>query len=383
MRAGAVERLYLDWLRANQGRQDTEQRKAVRVLDNLATRITSTRFLNFAGSGARGIYCYGSVGRGKTLLMDSFVQSLSGKQVCRRHFHEMMDWVHKRLAAMGGGTEPLSRVAKELAAKCRVLCLDEFMVEDIADAMILYKFLEGFLRRGTYLVVTSNQPIAALYADGLQRERFLPAIRLMESKLEQLHLGGDMDYRLFGSGRAGQYLINDLEGCSDFFRRQTGTTMGSSRAIVVNGRAVDCVLRSQRVLWVDFDQISGNPLGTVDYLRLAEQFPAWIISGVPILDDNQLDPLKRFINMIDILADRQTLLCVSAEALPGRLYGGRRARHSFARTVSRLHQMTRLPDRAELKPSERPSRSDDHEAGLTSVKHDEQSLPEIVAILGE
>jgi len=292
---------------------------------------------------SRGVYLWGGVGRGKTWLMDLFFASLPFPERRRRHFHRFMHDVHAELKTLRQERAPLEHIAAGIAADTRVLCFDELYVTDIADAMILTGLFEGLFRRGVTLVATSNVPPQELYRDGLQRERFLPAIALLQRHLEVLQVSGPTDYRLRQLTQAGTYLFR---GAADtgarleaLFAELGGGDTQHGGAIQIEGRAIEVVRAAHGAVWFDFHALCGGPRSQEDYIEIAREFQSVFVSDVPLLDADHEDEARRFVALVDELYDRNVNLVVSAAAAPPQLYGGTRVRAEFERTVSRLVEM--------------------------------------------
>ncbi len=290
-----------------------------------------------------GLYIWGGVGRGKTFLMDLFFQTLSLSAKKRIHFHRMMHDVHNRLAALGNVEDPLDRVAAAIAEDARVLCFDEFFVSDIGDAMILARLLKGLFDRRVTLVATSNVEPANLYRDGLQRERFLPAIDLLQQHTAVIELDGETDYRLRLLQHAGTYLCPDDDDArrklDRLFAESATTGIEKRRKLLVNGRRIAALRSAKGIAWFEFDEICDGPRSQSDYIELARWYPTVIVSGVPRFGEGSEDRARRFIALVDEFYDRRVKLIVSAARPPGELYAGQRLQFEFERTVSRLIEM--------------------------------------------
>jgi cell division protein ZapE len=291
----------------------------------------------------RGLYLWGAVGRGKTLLMDEFVATLPAGVALRVHFHRFMLDVNARLRALGEVRDPLPRVAAQIAAGAKVLCLDEFMVTDIGDAMLLSGLLESLFARGVALVTTSNTPPGDLYKNGLQRARFLPAIALLEQHCEVHELVSPHDWRLRALTRAPVYLTPadaDAEArLAELFRRLARGAARDRAEIVLNGRAFRVRRLCPEVAWFDFPALCEVPSGSADYIEIAHTWPTLLLSGVPQFTPAREDAAQRFVHLIDELYDRRVKLALSAQAPVVDLYDGNRLRTAFARTASRLIEM--------------------------------------------
>jgi len=295
-----------------------------------------------------GLYLWGSVGRGKTFLMDLFVASLPPGVALRRHFHRFMGEVHAQLRELGERQSPLNEVATAIASRCRVLCLDEFLVNDIGDAMILANLLGALFECGVSLVTTSNTAPANLYQGGLQRARFLPAIALLEQRCQVVEMKSSHDWRLRALTQAPVYLTPPgAEAERALARIFTGQAQGGMSddsghdggEIIVNGRSIPLRRRAENVLWFDFDALCEGPRAVADYIALAKAGPAIIISNVPQFTLYSEDAAKRFVQLVDEFYDRRVKLVLSAAAPIHELYDGERLRAEFGRTESRLIEM--------------------------------------------
>jgi cell division protein ZapE len=333
---------------------DSAQLVAVDKLDALRRRLIAGRTSNssfvrrwlgnLVASPARepepGLYLWGGVGRGKTWLMDMFFESLPFPEARRRHFHRFMHDVHLDLRLQRNREAPLEIVAGQIAHDTRVLCFDELFVADIADAMILGGLFEGLFKRGVTLVATSNVPPDGLYKDGLQRQRFLPAIELIKSHVEILNVDGATDYRLRQLTQAGTYLLSTapdtpqrLEAVFAELARYGASSGGS---IEIEGRAIPVVRHSTGAVWFNFCAICAGPRSQDDYIEIAREYQSVIVTGVPIFDSQSENEARRFIALVDELYDRNVNLILSAAAPPTQLYRGDQLSFQFERTISRL-----------------------------------------------
>jgi cell division protein ZapE len=299
--------------------------------------------LGRSSPGLRGLYLWGAVGRGKTMLMDQFVASLPEGIALRVHFHRFMLDVHAGLRALGEVRDPLLRVAADVAARTRVLCLDEFMVTDIGDAMILDGLLGALFDHGVALVTTSNTAPRDLYKDGLQRERFLPAIGLLEAHCEVLELASPHDWRLRALTRAPVYLTPDdaraEAALARLFDELAQGPVQENAVLPINDRSFRARRVCAQAAWFDFAALCDGPYGSADYIELARTWPAILISGLPQFTPFNEDAAQRFVHLIDELYDRRVKLAVTAQAPTVELYDGKRLRLEFARTTSRLIEM--------------------------------------------
>jgi len=329
---------------------DPSQREAARRLDALAAALQADRprgFLRLHSrkSAPRGLYLWGGVGRGKTLLMDLFVAALGGASsaATRQHFYHFMREVHAELGTIKQRQAPLDIVAQRLAARARVICLDEFFVSDIADAMILAALIDGLFKRGVTLVTTSNVPPQALYKDGLQRQRFLPAIESLSRHLDIIHLDGGVDYRLRQLARAPTYLDSNREDAAaalaERFAMLAGGAAPGPGDIGVEGRVLHAVALGQDIAWFEFSELCDGPRSQNDYIELARLYHTIVIAHIPRFDAFTENAARRFIMLIDELYDRGVKIVVSAAAAPTELYRGERLQFEFERTASRLMEM--------------------------------------------
>jgi cell division protein ZapE len=292
----------------------------------------------------RGLYLWGGVGRGKTWLMDLFYESLPIAERERSHFHHFMRDVHAALRAMPQRRRPLELLARDIARRARVLCLDELYVSDIADAMILGGLFEALLRRAVMLVVTSNTPPRQLYRDGLQRSRFLPAIDLLEHELELCHLDGGVDYRLRTLQRRPIYLDSHAADTPlqlrQLFDALAGEHGEDDVELLLGGRPLRALRRRGAVVWFSFAVLCEGPRSQNDYVEIAEEFCSVLLSDVPVFDSpEQDDAARRFIALIDEFYDQGIKLALSAAAAPAELYRAERLQLEFRRTASRLIEM--------------------------------------------
>jgi len=331
---------------------DEPQRAILGRLEDLRRRVLARNsvlgrglsLLPRARAPLRGLYLWGGVGRGKTFLVDEFFAELPVREKRREHFHRFMQDVHARLRRHRNLPNPLAQVAADIAAKARILCIDEFVVGDVADAMILGTLLAEVFRRGVTLVSTSNLPPSELYRGGLQRSRFLPAIALIERHCRTMVLDAGVDYRLRQLERARLYLgpaVADAETlmASEFGRLADGRGDKDVR-VQVEGRAVRARREAEDVVWFDFHELCEGPRSAADYIEIARCYQTVFLSGVPLMDGAADDAARRFITLVDEFYDRAVKLVLSAAAdAPEALYGGERLAFEFRRTASRLHEM--------------------------------------------
>ncbi len=351
-RGELFERYYRE-LSARGFSADAAQLAAVARLEDLRRRLLATpggrpawlaRLLGAQPQApVRGLYLWGGVGRGKTWLMDLFFASLPFEHKRRRHFHRFMYDVHAELKRLADEPDPLDEIAAELARTTRVLCFDELYVTDIADAMILGGLFAGLFRRGVTLVATSNVAPRELYRDGLQRERFLPAIALLEEHLEVLQVAGPTDYRLRQLTQAGTYLDSadprTAAQLERLFAELGGPLVQNGGVLEIQGRPIPVVRLSAGAAWFEFRALCDGPRSRDDYIEIAREFQSVFLTRVPLLDGGREDEARRFVALVDELYDRNVKLVVAAAAAPAALYSGSRVAPIFQRTASRLTEM--------------------------------------------
>jgi cell division protein ZapE len=353
-RSGELERAYRESLLDRGYQPDRAQLHALSRLADLRSRLArgSTGHSALIGrllmrqrrsvTAGRGVYLWGGVGRGKTFLMNLFHANLPVPSR-REHFHRFMRYVHEELTRWRQVEDPLARVGAAIAAQARVLCLDELHVSDIADAMILSGLFTALDERGVTLVFTSNSPPDALYRDGLQRARFLPAIALIERRCEVVNVDAGVDYRLQQLEKAALYVdarAADAEAAlARCFAAVAGGTGSPGGTLEVEGRSIPLRRLAAGVAWFDFAALCTGPRGTADYVEIARDFHTVVVSDVPGLDEARDDEARRFIALVDEFYDRSVKLVVSAAAPPDRLYRGTRLAFEFERTRSRLAEM--------------------------------------------
>ncbi|MCE7903311.1 MAG: cell division protein ZapE [Gammaproteobacteria bacterium PRO9] len=338
--------------------EDPAQLRAIAVLERVATELAARpparrrqrllrRILPHVAARSRppvrGAYLWGGVGRGKTLLMDLFHESLPFADKRRFHFHHIMSLVKGRLAGLHDIQDPMAVITDELADETRVICFDEFFVSDIADAMLLGRFIAGLVRRGVTLVATSNIAPRDLYRGGLQRQQFLPAIDLLEQHTEVVHLDGLTDYRLRVLESAyiwqvppGPAADANLER---YFRRMARGAGDNTTHLDVLGRRIPVRQHAEGVVWFDFAALCDGPRSAEDYIEIARSYQTVLVSGIPLLDETRENAARRFIALVDELYDRRVNLVASAALPIARIYAGTRLRPEFERTRSRLLEM--------------------------------------------
>ena len=332
-------------------RPDAGQARAVDAFEVLhqalhePRRRSPLKYFRRRAEGVPGLYLWGGVGRGKTLLMDDFFDGIERLPKRRAHFYRFMSSVHEELKRLRRRRveDPLGVVAADWATEVRLLCLDEFHVRDIADAMLLGRLLRGLFEQGVTLVTTSNVPPARLYEGGLQRDRFLPAIAELENRLRVLELVGTEDHRLRALERADVYhsplgpaAAASIEAC---FETLVPNGRAEGGPLMVLGRPIATVRHAEGIAWFGFDQLCDGPRGAADYIEIARCFHTVVLSEVPVIGPRERDRARRFISLVDELYDRQVNLVVSAAAPPAGLYPKGPDSFEFRRTRSRLEEM--------------------------------------------
>lgn len=293
--------------------------------------------------GVRGVYLWGEVGAGKTWLMDLFYQSLINVKKLRLHFHQFMQQVHRELKHLQGHTNPLQQVARQLAQQARVICLDEFLVTDIADAMILANLLEALFAENITLVTTANTEPDGLYRRGIQRQRFLPAIALIKSNLETVHVRSQKDYRQQAPALTTVYFYplnkETEQQMQAVFAQQTSGAPIHASTVNLHNRPVSTVALYDGVVWFDFQHLCAPPRSQLDYLEIVQHFHTVFLSNIPAIKPDQHNTTRYLINLIDILYDAKVKLVASAAAPITDIYPSGLLAAEFQRTCSRLVEM--------------------------------------------
>ncbi|WP_246372879.1 cell division protein ZapE [Marilutibacter spongiae] len=290
-----------------------------------------------------GLYVWGGVGRGKTFLIDLFFDGLPIREKRRTHFHRFMREIHARLRDHKGESDPLRTIARQWRNDLRVLVLDEFFVNDIGDAMLLGRLLERLFAEGVALVTTSNIEPAGLFKDGLQRERFLPAIAMIQDRCHVLHMDSATDYRLRALTRSPVYR-SPLDAESDAWLAERWRTLTAAcphdeARLLIDGREIPVRGLAEGHAWFDFAALCEGPRAAGDYIEIATEHHTVLVGGIPRFDGDNDDPARRFVHLVDELYDRHVNLVCTAAADPVSLYGGRKLAHAFERTSSRLIEM--------------------------------------------
>ena len=290
----------------------------------------------------RGVYMYGGVGRGKSFLMDCFFNAVPLKRKTRLHFHEFMREVHRELADMQGTQNPLQVLGERISNRYRLICFDEFHVADITDAMILHRLLDSLFAHGVGFVTTSNFRPDDLYPNGLHRDRILPAIALLNERLEVLNVDNGTDYRRRTLERVRLYhtpLGEQADAAMGDAFNQLAEARDESPVLHIEGRQIHALRKAGGVVWFDFRALCGGPRSQNDYLEIACQFHTVLLSNVPQMPLSMASEARRFTWLVDVLYDRRVKLIMSAAVPPEQLYIQGPMSHEFPRTASRLNEM--------------------------------------------
>lgn len=347
---------YQSDLRKKGFKVDTLQQYAVLQTQRLFAELNLARhekksifskLLNKKSDPIKGLYLWGGTGRGKTYLVDSFYECLEEEKKHRVHFHRFMLEIHEKLRNLPKSPNPLNIIATQLASEIKVLCLDEFHVHDIADAMLLAGLLKPMFEKGIILVATSNIAIQDLYLNGLQRERFIYAIDLLSRYTDEVDLGRGTDYRFNILGKSEHYYLIDKNNTqangSDFLAYKmielSPCQPKHERSIEINNRKIKYLALADDVIWFDFFEICCTARSAHDYIEIAERFHTVLVSDVAVMKESDDSAAKRFIHFIDALYDHNVKLLATAFAMPAGLYQGKRMAFAFDRTISRLTEM--------------------------------------------
>jgi cell division protein ZapE len=336
---------------AGELRPDPAQQAALMALEKLAGELTRykpqtanwlQRLWGNASPVPKGLYLWGPVGRGKTMLMDAFYEGVSFNPRRRVHFHAFMLEVHDRIhhwRQVHTG-DPLPEVARELALGAKLLCFDEFQVTDVADAMILARLFGALFEQGVVVVATSNTPPERLYENGLQRTLFLPFIDLLKRHCAVHSVAGEHDYRrLRLKGQPTYFVPDNPAALNDIFASLTDGAAAEPESIEVKGRQLHVPRAARGVAWFTFKELCEQPLGSIDYQALAARYPTLILQGIPIIHPDARDIARRFVTLIDMLYDKRCKLIASAAVQPEWIYSAGQQVSEFERTVSRLSEM--------------------------------------------
>jgi cell division protein ZapE len=351
--ADVLGELYAEEISKRKFTSDAAQVTAARALERLRGQLAEAAAATFGRRilrgltndhhAPKGVYLWGGVGRGKTWLMDLFYSSLAITAKRRTHFYRFMQEVQADLKKLKGMQSPLDGVADKIAKKSRVICFDELFVSDIADAMILAGLFSALLQRNVALVFTSNVKPKDLYKGGLQRDRFLPTIALLEKNCDVIAVDGGVDYRLRQLTAAPIYLPSadpdTPKKLEELFDDLSDDDVETDGTVTVNNRKIKVVRESENVLWFEFAALCEGPRSPADYVALASEYQSVIIANVPVFGVDADNAARRFISVIDEFYDRGVNVIVSAAAAPAELYKGEKLKFEFQRTASRLVEM--------------------------------------------
>lgn len=340
-------------------RYDESQYQLIEQLQQIAHQLHAGK------TPTQGLYIYGPVGRGKTMLMDSFYQALKIKHKVRLHFHHFMARVHQELNNLQGQTNPLTHIASKWAKQYKVMCFDEFFVNDIGDAMLLGKLWEALFERGVLLITTSNAPPEKLYANGLQRQLFLPTIDLLKQHCKVVNLDNGIDYRRSENTTTPYFLKNASQTELKALSEQLFGQVQICHEVSVQNRNIACFWKNEQVIGFDFMALCHGPRSQLDYMQLAFEYKAIAINNVPqfsYLADKAIlhgvedgyqrehkeyyvskmdDEARRFIALVDECYDRGCILLISAQVEIADLYLAKQLAFAFERCSSRLYEMQR------------------------------------------
>ena len=340
---------YLTYLKAHNYNEDSLQLQAIEVLQQIiaqlhngTTKTKAWQLFKKKPESIKGLYMWGGVGRGKTFIMDLFYDALTTEKKVRLHFNHFMQQVHQSLRTFQGQKNPLQKVAIDIAEKYKVICFDEFFVEDIADAMILGSLFTQLFTLGITLVATSNIPPERLYQGGLQRALFLPAIDCLIKHVSVLNLDSGIDYRQLAQINNQNYFYPLPQGTLDLanrFKQSATAHVMYDTEIILEDRLVKVKAVDENAIWFDFFSICGDGRGVSDYIALAKRFDTIYISDMPILTTKHENETRRFIAMIDEFYDEDKHVIIAANADFNDIYQGDKLKFEFERTKSRLYEM--------------------------------------------
>lgn len=345
---------------------DLAQLDAIFILEQYSDKHSSyTKF-------KQGVYLWGDVGRGKTLLMDMFCRTINPDICLRLHFYRFMQMIHEQLLQLEGQSDPLKHIAIKLKKAYSTICLDEFFIADIADAMLLGRLTASLFKQGINLICTSNITPDKLYENGLHRDRFLPCIKQIKQHLQIVQLTGKEDYRLRPTPRQSAYFIRNESGLENVFKHLTkGKTVKYNQSILLGNRPISIKAGTAEVLWLDFTELCETPRSSLDYIELAQKYNHVLLSQVPcftasgqrelikargtedssselfnttgnrqLIESNSDNAARRFISLVDELYDCRINFYLSSETELDQLYKANLLRQPFQRTLSRLQEMS-------------------------------------------
>lgn len=349
--------IYNQAIVSGEYKSDPQQKQAIMQLQRVYEELTRIparssqwkRLINKISKNnelpIKGVYLWGGVGIGKTWLMDIFYQTLPMPNKMRMHFHRFMQQVHLALKELQGHADPLKLVAQRFAKQAKVICFDEFLVNDIVDAMILANLLKALFAEGITLVTTANTPPDDLYRNGIQREYFMPAIALLKQHLEVLHLTTEYDYRLRVLEQAGTYYY-PLDAQAELFmlnsfKQLTRIDVANAEhaPLTIEGREIPVIAHCNQVAWFDFNVLCNVPRSQLDYLEIAHCFATVLLSNIPKIQPHQDNLIRYLINLVDVFYDAKVKLIITAAVPVNEIYTAGRLAFEFKRTQSRLLEM--------------------------------------------
>ena len=330
-------------------RLDDAQLDTVNKLNSLCHALDpkqpGKRFLSRlfkSNSYPRGMYIWGGVGRGKTFLMDLFFEHVPFDKKRRIHFHRFMQDVHRKLGILQGNENPLEIAGEQIAFASRLLCIDEFHVSDIGDAMIMRNLLDALIKQRVTIVTTANWAPDRLYEHGLQRAQFVPTIELIKSRLDVVNLDAGTDYRLASLEKSGVYFLGEEKkniGAISTLFHSLSVEYKEQTSISINDRDIDCYRLAENVVWFDFNEICDGPRGKDDYIELSKEFPTVFISGIPTFRIQNDNARRRFTWLVDEFYDRRVKLILSSTSEISKIFSEALGGPEKERTESRLIEM--------------------------------------------
>ena len=340
-------------VQSGQIKDDAAQREAVATLEALSVHLTTpatapslfARWLGHAPAPSRGLYIWGNVGRGKSMLMDLFFEAAPIAQKRRIHFHSFMQEVHARMHQLRQEKhDPVIELVNQIAAETRLLCFDELQATDVADATLLYRLFSGLFNAGVTIVSTSNHPPASLYSGGVQRERFAKFIALIESHMQVMALSSATDYRHEQIKSLQRVYFSPLGKDADAFIAGVISHLCDGQkpthgTLSVQGRITNFRLYNESIGYFTFHELCEKALGAADYIALAKRLDTVILVDIPQLTPEKRNEAKRFVTLVDILYENKTTLICTAATPPDQLYADGDGAFEFKRTVSRLVEM--------------------------------------------
>lgn len=346
----SVKQAYEAELAARGFQSDPAQLRAVEALERCASewaayksqRSNAFKKLINRPEIPRGVYMYGGVGRGKSFLMDCFFNAVPLRRKTRLHFHEFMREVHRELAELQGTVNPLEELGRRIAKRYKLICFDEFHVADITDAMILHRLLVALFDNDVGFVTTSNFRPDDLYPGGLHRDRILPAIELLNQRLQVVNVDNGTDYRRRTLEQVKLYLTPNGAAADREMRHafeRLAESADENPVLHIEAREIHARRKAGGVVWFDFKTLCGGPRSQNDYLEIASQFHTVLLSDVPYMPVRMASEARRFTWLVDVFYDRRVKLIMSAEVPPEALYTEGPLAHEFPRTVSRLNEM--------------------------------------------